>query len=88
MKGRYDAAPYPVCEGRIDHDTSGDTKNKLDKSIKLVRDFPIPGWNILPETAHLYKKDVFMRHERCIFAPKNLVETCNATITNRLQYEQ
>jgi len=45
--------------GRIDHGTSGDTKNKLDKSINLVRDFSIQVWNIIPEMARLYKKDVF-----------------------------
>ena len=74
--------------GRIDHGTSGDTKNKLDKSINLVRDFSIQVWNIIPEMARLYKKDVSICQEHCIFVPNNLVEICNAITTNRLQYER
>lgn len=49
IKGKYSIVPYPACVGWIDRFLPGWTKQELDESIKLVRDFMAPDWDIHPE---------------------------------------
>jgi len=49
VKGKYSIVPYPACVGWMDRDIPGWSKKELDESIKLVRDFMMPDWDIHPE---------------------------------------
>src|SRR5687768_8815647 len=49
IKGKYSCIPYPACVGWIDRDMPGWSKQELKDSIKLVREFLMPNWDIHPE---------------------------------------
>ena len=49
VKGKYSIVPYPACVGWVDRDMPGWSKNELDESLKLVREFVMPNWDIHPE---------------------------------------
>lgn len=49
VKGKYSVVPYPACVGWMDRDLPGWSKKELDASIKLVREFMMPDWDIHPE---------------------------------------
>jgi hypothetical protein len=49
IKGKYSCIPYPACVGWIDRDMPGFSKKELVESIKLVREFMMPNWDIHPE---------------------------------------
>jgi len=49
IKGKYSIVPYPACVGWLDRDLPGWSKKELDDSIKLVREFMMPDWDIHPE---------------------------------------
>jgi len=49
VKGKYSIVPYPACVGWIDREMPGWTRQELDESLKLVRDFVAPNWDIHPE---------------------------------------
>lgn len=49
IKGKYSCIPYPACVGWIDRDMPGWSKQELRDSLKLVREFMMPNWDIHPE---------------------------------------
>ena len=49
VKGKYSVVPYPACVGWMDRDIPGWSKKELDESLKLVREFMMPDWDIHPE---------------------------------------
>jgi len=49
VKGKYSIVPYPALVGWLDRDLPGWSKNELTESIKLVREFMMPDWDIHPE---------------------------------------
>ena len=49
IKGKYSCIPYPACVGWLDRDMPGWSKADLRASVKLVRDFMTPDWDIHPE---------------------------------------
>ena len=49
VKGKYSVVPYPALVGWLDRDLPGWSKKELDDSIKLVREFMMPDWDIHPE---------------------------------------
>jgi hypothetical protein len=49
VKGKYSIVPYPACTGWVDRFIPGWTKKELEESLKLVRDFMQPDWDIHPE---------------------------------------
>ena len=49
VKGKYTVVPYPACVGWMDRDIPGWSKKELDESLKLVREFMMPNWDIHPE---------------------------------------
>ena len=49
VKGKYSIVPYPACVGRLDRGLPGWSRKDLDDSIKLVREFMMPNWDIHPE---------------------------------------
>ncbi len=49
VKGKYSCIPYPACVGWLDRDMPGWSKGELRDSVKLVRDFMTPDWDIHPE---------------------------------------
>ena len=49
VKGKYSIVPYPACTGWVDRFIPGWTKTELEESLKLVRDFMQPDWDIHPE---------------------------------------
>jgi hypothetical protein len=49
IKGKYSCIPYPACVGWIDRDMPGWSKKELLDSVKLVREFMMPNWDIHPE---------------------------------------
>jgi hypothetical protein len=49
VKGKYTIVPYPACVGWMDRDLPGWSKKELDDSLKLVREFMMPDWDIHPE---------------------------------------
>jgi len=49
VKGKYTIVPYPACVGWMDRDLPGWSKKELDDSLKLVREFMMPNWDIHPE---------------------------------------
>lgn len=49
VKGKYSCIPYPACVGWIDRDMPGWSKQELRDSLKLVREFLMPDWDIHPE---------------------------------------
>ncbi|MDH4239939.1 MAG: hypothetical protein OEW48_10290 [Phycisphaerae bacterium] len=49
VKGKYTIVPYPALVGWLDRGLPGWSKNELEESIKLVREFMMPDWDIHPE---------------------------------------
>ena len=49
VKGKYSIVPYPALVGWLDQDLPGWSKKELLESIKLVREFMMPDWDIHPE---------------------------------------
>jgi len=49
IKGKYSIVPYPACVGWMDRNLPGWSQKELDDSLKLVRDFMMPDWDIHPE---------------------------------------
>jgi len=49
VKGKYSIVPYPALVGWMDRDIPGWSKKELVDSIKLVREFMMPDWDIHPE---------------------------------------
>ena len=49
VKGKYSIVPYPACVGWVDRDMPGWSRAELLASVKLVRDFMTPDWDIHPE---------------------------------------
>jgi hypothetical protein len=49
VKGKYSIVPYPACTGWVDRFIPGWTKTELEESLKLVREFMAPDWDIHPE---------------------------------------
>ncbi len=49
VKGKYSMVPYPACTGWLHRFIPGWTKKELEDSLKLVREFMMPNWDIHPE---------------------------------------
>ena len=49
VKGKYSVVPYPACVGRLDRILPGWPWEKLDASLKLVRERVTQNWDIHPE---------------------------------------
>ncbi|MGK7393527.1 MAG: hypothetical protein ACNS62_03105 [Candidatus Cyclobacteriaceae bacterium M3_2C_046] len=49
IKGKYSVVPYPACTGWVDRFIPGWSHQELKESIKLIRDFMQPDWDIHPE---------------------------------------
>ena len=49
VKGKYSIVPYPACVGWMDRCLPGWSQKELDDSLKLVREFMLPDWDIHPE---------------------------------------
>jgi len=49
IKGKYSVVPYPALVGWLDRYLPGWSKKELEDSIKLVREFMMPDWDIHPE---------------------------------------
>ncbi|MBN1789124.1 MAG: twin-arginine translocation signal domain-containing protein [Bacteroidales bacterium] len=49
VKGKYSMVPYPACTGWLHRFIPGWTKRELEDSLKLVREFMMPNWDIHPE---------------------------------------
>jgi len=49
VKGKYSIVPYPACVGWVDRFLPGWSKKELADSLKLVREFMMPDWDIHPE---------------------------------------
>jgi len=49
IKGKYSMVPYPACTGWLHRFIPGWTKRELQESLKLVREFMMPNWDIHPE---------------------------------------
>ena len=49
VKGKYSIVPYPACVGWMDRCLPGWSQKELDDSLKLVREFMMPDWDIHPE---------------------------------------
>jgi hypothetical protein len=49
VKGKYSIVPYPACVGWIDREMPGWSKQELEESLTLVRDFMAQDWDIHPE---------------------------------------
>jgi hypothetical protein len=49
IKGKYSMVPYPACTGWLHRFIPGWTKKELQDSLKLVREFMMPNWDIHPE---------------------------------------
>ena len=49
VKGKYSIVPNPACVGWMDRDLPGWSKQELQASLALVREFMTPNWDIHPE---------------------------------------
>ena len=49
VKGKYSMVPYPACTGWLHRFIPGWTKKELEASLRLVREFMMPNWDIHPE---------------------------------------
>ena len=49
VKGKYSVVPNPAWVGWLDRDLPGWSKKELEESLKLVREFLMPDWDIHPE---------------------------------------
>lgn len=59
IKGKYSIVPYPACIGRIDQKLPDWSKQQLEDSLKLVREFMTVDWDIHPEmVTHTFAIDI------------------------------
>ena len=49
VKGKYSIVPFPACVGWVDRVMPGWSRTELRESLKLVREFMMPDWDIHPE---------------------------------------
>lgn len=49
VKGKYSIVPFPTCVGWVDRVMPGWSRTELRESLKLVREFMMPDWDIHPE---------------------------------------
>ena len=49
VKGKYSIVPFPACVGWVDRRMPGWSRRELAESLKLVREFMMPDWDIHPE---------------------------------------
>ena len=49
VKGKYSIVPFPACVGWVDRRMPGWSRQELAESLKLVREFMMPDWDIHPE---------------------------------------
>ncbi len=49
IKGKYSVVPNPACVGWLDRELPGWSRDDLRQSLRLVRDFLAPNWDIHPE---------------------------------------
>ncbi len=49
VKGKFSMVPYPACTGWLHRFIPGWSNSRLKESVKLVRDFMMPHWDIHPE---------------------------------------
>jgi hypothetical protein len=49
VKGKYSMVPYPACTGWLHRYIPGWTSQELKNSLRLVREFMTPDWDIHPE---------------------------------------
>jgi len=49
VKGKYSIVPNPACVGWVDRDLPGWSRRDLQESLRLVREFMMPDWDIHPE---------------------------------------
>src|SRR5207249_1332851 len=49
VKGKYSVIPYPACVGWVDREMPGWTREELDDSLSLLRDFMSKDWDLTPE---------------------------------------
>lgn len=49
VKGKYSIVPNPACVGWLDRTLPGWSQGQLRDSLKLVREFMLPNWDIHPE---------------------------------------
>jgi hypothetical protein len=49
VKGKYSMVPYPACTGWLNRFIPGWSKREMEDSIKYVRDYLQPDWDIHPE---------------------------------------
>jgi hypothetical protein len=71
VKGKYSIVPYPACVGRIDRVLPGWTDAELADSIKVVREFVTPNWDIHPEmVTHTWAIDTKTGHPHTEHTPR------------------
>ena len=49
VKGKFSVVPNPACVGWVDRDLPGWSKRQLVESIRMIREFMTPDWDIHPE---------------------------------------
>ncbi|NND32766.1 MAG: hypothetical protein HKN76_09260 [Saprospiraceae bacterium] len=49
VKGKYSMVPYPACTGWLNRFIPGWSKKELEDSLKIVRDYAQPNWDIHSE---------------------------------------
>jgi hypothetical protein len=49
VKGKYSVIPYPAMVGWVDREIPGWTKQELEASLALLRDFMTRDWDLTPE---------------------------------------
>jgi hypothetical protein len=49
VKGKYSVIPYPACVGWVDREMPGWTREELENSVELLRDFMSKDWDLTPE---------------------------------------
>ncbi|MCC9656284.1 hypothetical protein [Rhodopirellula halodulae] len=49
VKGKYSIVPYPACVGWLDRELPGWSRTELQSSLKTVREWMVPHWDIHPE---------------------------------------
>ncbi|MEM6690212.1 MAG: hypothetical protein AAF664_12335 [Planctomycetota bacterium] len=49
VKGKYSIVPYPACVGWLDQELPGWSRQRLQSSLRLVRETMLSNWDIHPE---------------------------------------
>jgi hypothetical protein len=49
VRGKWSVVPYPACVGWLDRELPGWSRSELRRSLALVRELMVPGWDIHPE---------------------------------------